>query len=360
MKKTLLIFCLLSVYFYVAQAQITLDFNDLAVPVKTFDFRKDTAVDPSITPGNPGPGQTWNFMALHSTLDTMTIDVVNSNTINTGGMFAGSNIATIYDSALIMYFFNSSPLGLVLHGTIYDFFKTGDSIMVELSTPDTVLTLPGAYGDSATRNSFGDTKSHCNIVYDTMGYQIPVDSLRIKHAQIKTSVNDAWGTMTLPGSPNFDVIRQKDYATSQDSIWGHTTFPGLAGWHFLYIRYDTVLTYTWWPKNLGIHAVKFVMGSPTAVMNAEFVYDIDNSISENELSLSNVFPNPASDYINISNTAKYKEVVLFDVLGNEISRHIIGNKDQVRISVKELPNGLYFYNAINGATKSSGKFVVKH
>ncbi len=369
MKKLLpllFIFCITSGY---AQTPISLDVNDLGTPVTSFVARTDTTVDVSITPGNPGINLTWNFQALHSTQDTLYIDVVNPATVPLHNLFPGSNLAIVYDHAINVYFFNRSASGLALYGIVNDFLKTGDSISVALTQPDTAIALPAHYGDSSYFYSYGDSKSKCNYTFDTnfggFPVQVPIDTVRVKHKQYKNHVFDAWGTMHLPNS-TFPALRQKDMIYSQDSIWGYAAVPApyqsYSGWYFLTSRLDTTLTYSWWGKNYGVPAVKMTMAywKSTVINDIEWAYDFGAGISENETESFSVFPNPANDYITVTNNGVYNEFIIYDASGKEISKMNIGNSAVVKASVNSLPDGLYFYNAINSKKVAGGKFIVKH
>ncbi len=371
MKKILLIVCLFCITFSFAQAQITLDIDDIAAPVKSFDARNDTAVDSTISPGTPGANQTWDFSALNN-YNPLPIDVVNPSTVPGYTLFPSANLATIYDSAIIVYFFSRSAAGLLLHGTINDFLKTGDSIRLILSTPDTALALPGIYGNTAFRFCSGDTKSSCTYTYDTSfnGFpvSVPIDTVRIKHEQYKSDELDAWGTVTMPSTYTFPVLRQKNITYSTDSIWGYANVPApyqsYSGWYALINRKDTTVTYSWWTKDFGLPIVKMTMApgpAPTQIVAVEWAYNLPEvGIDENEFLNSTVYPNPANDFISISNISGYNEIIIYDVIGNEISRQSIANMDIVKFSVQDLPNGMYFYNAVNANNKASGKFIVKH
>jgi len=372
MKKLLLIICLFCISYSYAQTPIILDTNDLATPIKFFDARYDTAVDASITPGAPGANLTWDFSALHATYDTLYINVVNPNTVPLHQLFPAANVATIYDSAVNVYFFNRSAAGLVLLGIVNDFLKTGDSITVALSIPDTSLALPGVYGDSAYRYCFGDTKSPCTYAYDTnfggFPVSVPIDTVRIKHSQYKIDELDAWGTLTMPNTYQYPALRQKDITYSNDSIWGYANVPppydSYSGWYFMVSQNSTVVTYAWWIKGYGLPVVKMNMLSDTSdvVQNVEWAYTIPPpaSIGENEPLNSSVYPNPANDFISITNASGYDVLVIYDVIGNEISRQSIKSNELVNVSVQNLANGLYFYNVMKENSKASGKFIVKH
>jgi hypothetical protein len=356
-----------------AQTPISLNFSDLGEPLKTYEFRNDTGVDVTITPGNAGANITWDFAALDATIDTFTIDLVNAATIPMHNDFPAANVATIWDSAINVYFFNSTPSGLTMQGIIKDYMNSNDSLKLILSIPDTVLPLPANYGDTWSGYSFGNTKSAAsNLFYDTIigGFtlQIPIDTVHIKHHQYKTSVIDAWGTMIVPNN-NFPVLRQKDSVTSIDSVWGYadcSSFPPPydenSGWYYLITVKDTNLQYLWWMKSFGVPVVRMNMFrySPTIVANVEWAFDISDNIAEFETSNTRLFPNPARDFITIQGDAEFTEIIIYDLLGNEVIKRKLNSDSKISINISMLPDGLYFYNALGKNNKSSGKFVVKH
>lgn len=81
-----------------------------------------------------------------------------------------------------------------------------------------------------------------------------------------------------------------------------------------------------------------------------------NTLSANNLasqSQSIVYPNPSSDFINISNLNKTTNYTIFNILGNEISQGSIDENEQVNIQA--FSNGLYFISLENGLFKKFAK-----
>ncbi|MEI6124332.1 MAG: T9SS type A sorting domain-containing protein [Bacteroidota bacterium] len=362
MKKLLfIIFVLCGVSSYAQQ--ITLTYSDIGTPIRTYDERVDTAVLSSISPGAAGPSQTWNFSTLHDSLYLSSVNLINTTSAPLSSLFPTATFAARYDSAINYYFFKSVPTALTMVGAVSDYLNTNDSIKLILSVPDTIMRIPANYGDTYTVYSFGDTKSRSHYSYDTLGYAVPIDSVRIKHSQLKTIHFDAWGTVTTPTS-TFPALRQKETAISNDSIWGYVNFPlypPINGWQFLTLRSDTTDTYNWWMKQLGITAVKMTMVKQTPVIQrVDWTYNVFLGIPETQTTTPGLYPNPANEMITISNTSNFSQLVIFDVLGNEISRQNIQNNNQISFSVKPFANGVYFYNLLGKTASNNGKFVVKH
>ncbi|MEN6510892.1 MAG: T9SS type A sorting domain-containing protein [Chloroherpetonaceae bacterium] len=81
--------------------------------------------------------------------------------------------------------------------------------------------------------------------------------------------------------------------------------------------------------------------------------DVDLPTPENNASL---FPNPARDFIRISNSQNYQGggYTITDLLGQEVQRGILVASN---ISVATLPSGMYFLVLRNGAKQIPMKFI---
>jgi hypothetical protein len=372
MKRLLLIIIFLCSFFTATQAQISLNYSDLGVPVRSYDIRIDSAVNAAIVPGLAGTNQTWNFIALHKNLDSLKLNLENSNNGIMHAFFPNANVAYHVDTLLNYNYFKSSTLGLLHYGIVSDYLGTGDSIKVVFTQPDTIVKIPGAYGDSTISIAMGDSKSACTYHLDTtigpVPVQVPIDSVRIKHWQVHYAKFDAWGTMNTPIN-SYPALRQKNYISTLDTIWAYFDCSGFpapydtnTGWHLTSILFDTTLNYTWWMKGLGIPAMRMYMHSFTGnvVDKVEWVRDVVLSVPENEVSNPGIYPNPASDFIRITNAGVFTKAFIYDMLGNEVNRQHIQNMNEITFAVGNLPDGMYFYNLIGRTDKFSGKFVVKH
>ena len=370
MKKVLfIVFAFIGAYSY-AQTPITLGLSDIGAPIRSYDQRVDSLVNPAIVPGAPAANVAWNFNLLNANLDSNSIDLINNASAPFVSSFPGTNFVAWYNHSLNYYYFDRSAAGLVMHGVVSDYLKTGDSVKVILSVPDTTLKLPGAYGNLYTTYNYGNTKSRCNYSIDTtvMGFPmtIVVDTIRVKHMQVKNVKMDAWGNVTTP-TCTFPALRQKETAITLDSVWGYANVPAplqsYSGWNFFTVISDTTDTYNWWMKGLGIPAIKMTMVKQTPIVNrVDWVYNVYLGVNETEAANSGVgiYPNPANDMLKITTTDAYNEMVIYDALGSEVARQNMQNKKEISLNVSTYSNGLYFYNLIGKTNQTNGKFVVKH
>lgn len=58
-----------------------------------------------------------------------------------------------------------------------------------------------------------------------------------------------------------------------------------------------------------------------------------------------IFPNPATDYIELSQNDKVSQVVVFNLVGKEMRRFDAG--DGTRYNVSDLPKGLYLVQLVD-------------
>lgn len=77
----------------------------------------------------------------------------------------------------------------------------------------------------------------------------------------------------------------------------------------------------------------------------------DQSLSTNEFELNKkikLFPNPSSEFLQISNLKSKESYSIYNVLGAEIKNGFISNNEQ--IEVRNLTNELYFLKFLDGTT----------
>lgn len=91
----------------------------------------------------------------------------------------------------------------------------------------------------------------------------------------------------------------------------------------------------------------------------KFESDI-TSVAENQVSMSQAYPNPASSVVRFNvNCEGLASVALYNLLGQEVLTQDVEN-DQVVLSVADLNEGIYFCNLkVNGQVVRTEKFIVK-
>ena len=107
--------------------------------------------------------------------------------------------------------------------------------------------------------------------------------------------------------------------------------------------------------------------SPVAERNlSEPVRPEDRMYSSDQLTVSNIYPNPAHDVAEIDyvmgNGVGAASITLLNILGSPIAEYALDRSERkVRLQTRDLPTGYYFYQlSVEGAKVATKKLLVKH
>ncbi|CAG5072851.1 hypothetical protein DYBT9623_04392 [Dyadobacter sp. CECT 9623] len=84
------------------------------------------------------------------------------------------------------------------------------------------------------------------------------------------------------------------------------------------------------------------------------------------ISVSNIYPNPASEYaeldFTIAPSVREAKLIFYNVLGSRMSELTLNKNDKkLRVNTKDMPTGLYFYQlSIDGQKVATKKMLVRH
>jgi hypothetical protein len=145
-------------------------------------------------------------------------------------------------------------------------------------------------------------------------------------------VCDGWGTLITPYG-SYNAIRMQQIQSNIDSTFNHTS----GGWAFgtsTTLRYDT--SYTWFAPGIGTVATisskipyRYSFYKPSAV----------NSVPSDLYSGMAVYPNPASETLNITNAGIGTKVSLCDATGRIVYDGTVNNNSS--INMQPYPSGMY-------------------
>jgi hypothetical protein len=85
-----------------------------------------------------------------------------------------------------------------------------------------------------------------------------------------------------------------------------------------------------------------------------------------KISVSNMYPNPASEYadldFNMASGIRDAKVIIYNVLGSQMVELPLNKNDRkLRINTKDMPTGLYFYQlSLDGKKVATKKMLVRH
>ncbi|MCK5741886.1 MAG: T9SS type A sorting domain-containing protein, partial [Chlorobi bacterium] len=95
--------------------------------------------------------------------------------------------------------------------------------------------------------------------------------------------------------------------------------------------------------------------------------NVDDNISQNQLTLNSIYPNPAKDYVNVEFNNPYARKLtygLYDMNGKIVRdfRAISGlpSNQSLRIETGELKSGVYLLELSDGTHKTTAKIVVSN
>lgn len=338
MKTILLLLTFLPAFLF---AQITITSADFATADDTVRISK--ATDNSIDYSTTGANYTWDFSNL-----TFDSQFRRDFTPTTGlpvlinfvfGPMASNNYRATY--SLPATDLPIDQLGTILPITISDMVQyskmtddsitsvglsmniNGNGIPVKSDTIETRYTFPMNYGDN--HYSRGYTRLDMNPIYDAIWIQY-----RQRFSEV-----DGWGSVTTPYG-TFDALRVKHTITEVDSV--RMVVFGNQVWIPIPVPESHIYE---WIANGELDAVMRIAttmaGGNETVTSIEYK-DFNLTANVNELEFAfDVYPNPATDFIILSNTSKNDSFFIVDEKGKVVKSGSVESK----IDITSLATGFY-------------------
>lgn len=123
---------------------------------------------------------------------------------------------------------------------------------------------------------------------------------------------------------------------------------------------------------IGVSLIEYIfynMDNPEEFVKVVVKYDTSpDGINEailNNISVSEIYPNPASDVVNIDYDMPYEvkeaSVKIVNILGAVVKEQQINTRyNKMRINITDLTGGIYFYSlTINGEIYSTKKLIIR-
>ncbi|MBL4669168.1 MAG: T9SS type A sorting domain-containing protein [Flavobacteriales bacterium] len=370
MKKILLSFIMLvNIGIYSIQAQITIDDTHL-INVGDDVVQAHDTLPVGVSIGFGGANQTWDYSAV---LDEDGVDTLRFRT--PAGATGASNYPlanmvltdTGQDSAWTYLTKNTGGLFIVGQSQ----FNNGQLINIPFAA--TIITFPSTMGTNYA-GSWNGTLVGFDVSTITL---LGLDSLKVTRGSDATSNIDGWGDVITPFG-TFASLRQIVYQEDIDTTWEKSSSTGMwsiispttistlgfLGVTLTDISYDTTRTARWWTDDASS---KFVLVEMDYEANGT-VNNVDwqksaptvgiNDLMDNKFEVTS-YPNPATTEIIITSNLANNSIKILNVTGKLVfEKRFITS--QIRLSVSDLDNGIYFYNIydVEGAILYSNKFVV--
>lgn len=391
MKKVLLSLTFMGLVAMSIQAQITVTnsiFPNAGDVLKTRRANSYGGGQLFITPA--GAGQTWDYSAFVG-------GVLDAHTVAAASM--GSAFASFPDADIIL---PDETLGgdsyvkvagneMQVIGFSGDLFGLlGSSTSVGFDNPQTILRTPLNYQDNYVDSSsfvsvglVADFPVLANIVDSLLaGTGFTVDSIRVTFDAITYVEVDAWGTMIVPETGSFDVLRQKELTYSNTIVemtgalgpiqFGWTdpsTIPGAPAIPFTGL--DTTLFYNYFNNNAKEPIVACQVGDPTNEPDRITELYYKSAATTNVFGFAGAtqsiqaFPNPAVNTLNLKlenfDAGKY-QIKVYNIIGRELMaiQQTLTGSDTIQVDVSSLNKGTYLYSIIdnNGNTIATRRVMI--
>ncbi len=360
MKKLLLLagFCFPMITGF---SQIVIEVADFPVAGDSIYQGIDTLIPLTITPGNAGADQTWDFSQLR-TRQGNTTHFADPTTLPSGASFPNSFLAVEQFGG---WGFADSANGTVeITGFSGDFTGLGANMDIPFENPQTIFVFPATYQSSYNDTSMIDVSMEAPPQLVAMS-PIPIDSIRFKrYSEIQSEI-DGWGTAITP-LQSYSALRQRNVEHNVDSIWIYAQL--LGGWGLLpgaalgieNPRITDNHRYNYIIKEIGYYAVSITTNLNDSVERATFLSNESQccfgaGVEETNIAEEfSIYPNPANDEFVISMDKPGKlHYTVFDITGKQVLTGSL-NATATRVNTSALANGLYVCKVFSADGKLAG------
>lgn len=332
--------------------------------------------------GGVSQSETWDFVGLDSdVVDTLRFFAPTSVEI---ASFPGCNLVTENNSQGRIFWNKNNATGLQALGVQFPFpgfgtidanYNPGYNIIPYRFKPDSVFPLQTARLDQT---------QYIGVDTNVFGFAITIDSIRVKRTTEYYFESDASGTLELPLVNVPYAIRSKQINIDTDSIYLYCPSPisipllGIfqpTGWALgssALLAFggfgsnpsvDSTNVIAWYDpySKFAICLLDYEVGvTDTTINSVQFLNEAVPNIgfeTNKDITLS-VFPNPASDIIQLNTTEDLTNTTftIFNMQGQAVKSVILNSNT---LSVNDLANGNYlYYLSKNRTLLKQGKLVV--
>ena len=346
--KTKILTIFLSVFSVFAFSQITVTDADLLGIGDVIYQAYDEMPSPSISPGNPGANQTWDFSSLNAT-ESESLEIISPVGTPFESSHPTANMCIETEFSEYIYI-NKSSSGLSLVG--FD----------DIPYPQLILPLPLTYGSSTSIGplTIMDSSMINMFLPDSLAVLITtfqaqtIDSIKIV-INATTDFNvDAYGSVILPMG-TFASLRLKadDITTTEYFAYCTDTLFGGTGsnWYpmpqtIFPSEVETNSSFQFWSNDplAKFTLANFYLDSVGNIEEVEFLESSGiSSISELDNTYFSVFPVPATYNVTITSESNDEvNTILSDINGREVKRFSFINSTTLNLS--DLDKGTYILN----------------
>lgn len=359
MKKLILIIVSISIFLSL-KAQISITQNDFGPIGATITLADDTLPSTTLDLGTPGTGKIWDFTMLNNHY-TYQYAFVNVSASPFALDFPNANMAIQILPQNFYYYLNSGSTSFLALGQSGDFLGIGTDLAIHLDPADKIMEFPATYLSTFNANSMIDETYY----YGQSVSGFMVDSIRMKSVTQKSSLIDAWGTLTTTEG-SFPSLREKRYEFGIDSTWGYI----MGTWVEFGVDTTENFGYSWYANGIGMPIVE--IDYDTATNKATFaswvlpsltITDVqDNSSFGSQSTGFDIFPNPVQNELYLQQLPVFESCVVnvYDLTGRCLIQKTFNNNNSVFIKTADLSSGVYMIEvSTDGVRQETMKFVKK-
>ncbi len=346
MKKVNVIVIVSTFFFGKVHPQITITQADMPSANDTIRYSNAALNSITFNPNQTGSNYNWNFSSLTSNSQAIYQYKNSLNTsyffyfINKTGLKTADSIGVSSIQLKNIYSFytkNSTVFKNEGQGYSYNNIPLANSYIDD----DEIYQFPLQYGDHDSSTYYFD--------YNLSAYTTYID-----YAQNGSRVNDVdgWGSVTTPFATYSNVLRIKT------TIYSHDTITVLG---FPLITNRKTIEYKWLSKTEKIPVLEIsgtLVGQTYSINSIKYRNNIPIVSSTNDLSkeeaMTNVFPNPCHDKLNIYSNISNLNYKIYNTLGEKIVDGITQANEI--ISTQSLRTGVYFISVYNTFNKYEKRF----
>lgn len=103
--------------------------------------------------------------------------------------------------------------------------------------------------------------------------------------------------------------------------------------------------------------IRTLPNSVTFWDDIKFEENVPTKISEGSADKLSIYPNPASNYLTISNINRLQLIEIQTLTGIKVGTYVIKGEERLMIPVSGLKNGIYIINMYSSTRRYSGRFI---
>ncbi len=290
-----------------------------------------------VNEGNAGANQTWDLSSLSVNNSNQVIIESPSSTPN-GSSFPNANTAwSNTGSSNETGYYSGSSSALEFHG-----MDIPGTITIPYTDPEDMLRFPFTFNDTYT---------------DNWSAYFASSGMTFHREGTSTVTADGYGTLITPEGTFNNVLRVHINQVYQDSA-------NIAGSPYI-LNYNAD-SYIWYKEGYHTHLASTYSLTSTAGPQTYASYISSPPVSTDEITAEikcEIYPNPASELVNISLSEARQDVELriVNALGQQFNVPVVSGQSSVQLDVSQLQDGLYFIQIFNeDKILTTKRILVKH